>query len=177
MKKNQKMVFIAIYVAMALDLDYVKELLPFLNMPNGGSVNIALIPVVLASFHLGVKEGLVSGLLWWLISSLLGLNSWFLNIPQYIVDYIIPSVIIGASAIFYSKKNVMEVELGILLTMVIRTLCVVISGVYFWADGVAAGSAAAWTVSLTYNLPYSIATCVMLMIVIPLLLKTLKPRM
>lgn len=159
------------YTALALVLDFVKELLPFLNMPQGGSINIALIPVVLASFHLGVKNGLVVGALWWAISSLMGLNSWFISILQYVIDYVIPSIIIGAAAIFYKHKSLLEAELGILLVMLLRTLSVVLSGVYFWPSDAAAGSVAAWSGSLAYNLPYSIATTIMLMVIVPLVLK------
>ena len=167
----------AIYVALALALDYFKEMLPFLNMPQGGSVNIALIPVVLASFHLGWLKGLAVAALWWLISSLMGLNSSFVNVIQYLLDYIIPSLVIGLAAIFYKKHTVLELELGIFLTMLVRTLSILISGVYYWPDGVAAGSWPAWLASFSYNLPYSIATCVMLMIVIPLIMSRLKPQL
>ena len=173
MKKNQKLVFIAVYVALSIALDMIKEMIPFLNMPNGGSINIATIPVVFCSFHLGTAEGLAAGGLWWLITSIMGLNKWYLNIVQYVVDYVLPSVVLGLAAIFYRRKNLVEVEGGIIFMMIIRTLVLVISGVYFWPDEVAAGSSAAWAASLAYNLPYSIATMVMLMIVIPVLLKAL----
>ena len=167
------MIMITIYVAITLVLDFVKEMIPFLNMPQGGSVNIALIPIVLLSFHLGVREGLTAGALWWLISSIMGMNEWFLSVPQYIVDYILPSVVIGAAAIVYRNGKMLEAEAGIFAVMLVRTFLLVLSGVYFWPDGVAAGSAAAWIASLGYNLPYSIATTIMLMFVIPVLLKTL----
>ncbi len=167
------MVFIAMYVALAIALDWVKELIPFLNMPQGGSINIALIPIVIASFHLGWQYGVFAGLLWWAITSLMGLNEWFLNVPQYIVDYILPSTVIGLAGLFYKKGSIVRAEIGIVFAMILRTLSVVISGVYFWPDGVAAGSAAAWTASLAYNLPYSLATMVMLMIIVPVLLRVL----
>ena len=177
MKKNQKLVFIAIYVALAIVLDLVKEMLPFLNMPNGGSINIAVVPIVICAFHMGCPYGLAAGFMWWLISSLMGLNNWFLSIPQYVVDYILPSTIIGLASVFYKKKTIFEIEAGIVVMMIIRTMLLILSGVYFWPDGVAAGSAAAWAASCAYNLPYSIATMIMLMIVVPVLLKSLKSYM
>ena len=174
MNKNiRRMIFIAMYVALSIVLDFIKEGLPFLNMPQGGSINIALIPIVFASFHLGYKDGLITGLLWWLISSLLGLNKYFLNIPQYLLDYVIPSCIIGASSIFYKNKSIFKMEMGILLMMFIRTLSILISGAYFWMDDLAQGSIAAWVASISYNLPYSVATCGMLMLITPILLRTL----
>ena len=72
---------------MALVLDYIKSFIPFLNMPSGGSINIALIPIVICSFHLGYVDAMSCGLLWWLITSVLGLNPYYINLSQYIVDY------------------------------------------------------------------------------------------
>ena len=148
--------------------------MPFLNMPSGGSINIALIPVFVASFHLGVEDGIIIGLLWWLISFALGLNKWFVCLPQYVLDYIIPSGIIGISSIFYKKKNVKEMCFGIVLTMIIRTISIIISGAIYWPGELASGSKAAWVYSLTYNLPYSLATMIMLLITIPTITKSLK---
>ena len=174
--KTKDLVYIGVYVALTLALDFVKEMIPFLNMPQGGSINIALIPVVVASFHLGWKKGLIVATVWYIVSSLLGLNPYFVTVMQYLLDYVIPSIVIGAASIFaFKKRNLATIEAGIVVTMLIRTLCVILSGVYFWfPEGAAAGSAAAWTGSLTYNLPYSIATMVMLMIVVPLIISRIK---
>ena len=172
--KTRKIVFIALYVAIAITLDYIKEFLPFLNMKAGGSINIALIPIVVASFHLGVKNGIITGLMWWLLSFVLGLNKWFICLPQYLLDYIIPSGIIGISSLFYHHKKTREIVFGIILMMFIRTLSIVISGVYYWPGELASGSKAALIYSLSYNLPYSIATCIILAMLVPIILKTLK---
>ena len=175
MNKTQRLVMISIYVALAIALDLVKEFIPFLNMPSGGSINIALIPIVICSFHLGIKEGMIVGTLWFVISSLIGLNKYFVSFGQIIFDYIIPSLIPGISAILYRKKNTIEIELGLLVMMAIRTFSLVLSGAIYWFDeSVASGSYAAWSGSLIYNLPYSLATLLMLLIVVPLLLNSLK---
>ena len=171
MNRTHRMVMISVYVAMALALDYVKSFIPFLNMSSGGSINIALIPIAVCSFHLGCFNGVVAGMLWWLVSSIMGLNPYFLNIVQYAADYIIPSGIVGLSSLFYRKKKIVEAEAGILLMMLIRTFFLVLSGAIFWSDEI---SWASWSYSLTYNLPYSLATCVMLMAVVPLVLRSFK---
>ena len=177
MNKNKKLVLISIYCALAIVLDIIKSFIPFLNMASGGSINIALIPVVICSFHLGVIDGIVCGLLWWLISSILGLNPYYLNTMQYIIDYVLPSGIIGISSIFYFKKNIFEIELGIFVMMFIRTFLLVLSGAIFWPGDVAGNSLAAWPASLAYNVPYSLATLIMLLVIVPLLIKSLKKYM
>lgn len=174
MNKNRRLVFISIYCAIAIVLDYIKAFIPFLNMPAGGSINIALIPIVVCSFHLSMFDGIVAGLLWWLVSSILGLNPYFISIEQYVVDYIIPSGIIGVCSCFYKKKNILEIEIGIIFMMIIRTLCLVISGAIFWPEGVASNSIAAWNASLIYNVPYCVATLIMLLIIIPIVMKSIK---
>ena len=175
MKKTKELVICSIYVAIAVALDIVKEFIPFLNMPSGGSINIALIPIVLCSFHIGIKWGLVSGALWFVVSSIIGLNAYFINIGQIIFDYIIPSMILGLSSLLYKNKKLKEIEIGIFITMLIRTMSIILSGAIYWFDiSTAAGSKEAWIGSLVYNLPYSIATLVMLMILIPILIKQLK---
>ena len=171
MNKNRKLVFISTYLCLALVLDYIKAFIPFLNMPSGGSINIALLPIVIASFDLGVIDGMIIGILWWLVSSVLGLNNMFISISQYVVDYVLPSGIIGVCAIFYKKKNLFEIETGILLMMIIRTGLLVISGAYFWPGSLASGSKAAFIFSLGYNLPYCLFTYIMLAIVSPIIIK------
>lgn len=175
MKKTRLLVLLSCYLSLAVGLDLIKKFIPFLNMPNGGSINIALIPIVFCSFHLGIKYGFITGFLWFVVSSIIGLNSYFISFFQILADYIIPSCIIGLAGIFYKKKNIFEIEIGILLTMLIRTFSICLSGAYFWFDeSLSAGSLNAWIGSLVYNLPYSLLTTLMLLIVIPLLLKYLK---
>ena len=70
--KTREIVLIALFIALAIVLDLIKEMLPFLNMPSGGSINIALIPVVVGSFVLGYKKGIVIGLMWWLLTFVMG---------------------------------------------------------------------------------------------------------
>ena len=89
MNRNRKLILVSMYCCLALVLDCIKTFIPFLNMPTGGSVNIALIPIVICSFHLGIFSGVLCGGLWWLISSLFGLNPYYVSLLQYILDYII----------------------------------------------------------------------------------------
>lgn len=172
--KTKDLVYVGIYVALVQVLDIIKEMIPFLNLPQGGSINIALIPLVVASFHLGYKKGLVVGAIWWLTGTLFGYNEWFLNPMQYLLDYIIPSLIMGLASIFYKKGKKSEIYQGILFTMLIRSLAIILSGVYYWPDGVASGSVAAWIASINYNVPYSIATLLVLMVVVPMIVNRIQ---
>lgn len=176
--KTKDVVNIGLYVALTMVLDIIKENIPFLNLPMGGSINIALIPVVIASLHLGVAKGLIVSLLWLVIGTLVGFNGTYLNVMQWSLDYMIPTLIIGCAGMFYKKRSLLGALGGVIVTMVIRTLSILISGAYYWfPEGEIAGSTLAWIGSCQYNLPYSIATLVVLLIVTPILLSSFKKQL
>ena len=51
--KIRTMAYMALYAALYIVLKYVGNLIPFLDMPNGGSIELELIAVFIASYHLG----------------------------------------------------------------------------------------------------------------------------
>ena len=59
MKNDQikTIAFMAIYMALYVALKMVGNMIPFLQMPNGGSIELELIPLMIASYHLGWKYG------------------------------------------------------------------------------------------------------------------------
>ena len=173
MSKTRRIILISLFAAISVALDIFKEMIPFLNMPSGGSINISLIPLVAASFILGIRDGIFTSLIAFMISTMFGLNNIYISIPQYFFDYILPTLILGLSSIFYKNKKILEMEFGILFVMSIRTFSLVISGMYFWfEESVVAGSFEALVGSLAYNVPYSFITLIVLVIIVPLLVKS-----
>jgi len=168
--KNKDLVYMAVYIALALVLDYVSQLIPFLQMPQGGSINLAVIPVIISSYHLGWKKGLSIGFMWWIVGFLfLGLNRWYLNPMQYLFDYIIPALVLGLACLFHNNY------VGTSVTVAIRFLSTLISGALYWPpEGALAGSQAAWIGSFTYNLYYNLGTLVVALILVPILMKRVK---
>ena len=61
MKKSsvRDLVYIALYAALFVVLDYVTNAVNLFRMPNGGSLAFATVALLLASYHLGVKKGLL----------------------------------------------------------------------------------------------------------------------
>ncbi len=168
------LVLMAFYAALALVLDYVSAMIPFLQMPKGGSINLAVIPVFVASYHLGWKKGAVTGILWWLIGFLMGLNNWFVDPFQYALDYVIPAVICGLAACLPKIGKVSNLYSGVIVMMIFKFLSHVLAGVYYWPpEGAARGSWPAWTYSLGYNLWYNLATLVVALVLVTLLVKKL----
>ena len=162
------------FASISVALDIFKKMIPFLNLPNGGSINISLIPLVISSFILGKKSGVLTALIAFSVSTVFGLNSIYISLPQYFFDYILPTLILGFASIFYKNKKVYEIIFGIIFVMAIRTTSLIISGMYFWFEStVAAGSLEAFIFSFTYNFPYNFLTTLMLLICTPLLVKSI----
>lgn len=173
--KTRKISMIALYSALAVVLGIIEEIIPIFKMPNGGNISLAIIPILICSFHLGWKSGTISGLLWWIIGFITGQDYYMVSLPQIIFDYIIPSVICGMASIVPNIKRLPNYYVGIIVTIIIRFLSFFISGVYFWMpEGEAAGSIAAIIYSFNYNIYYNLATMIVAVIVVPIILKKLK---
>ena len=179
------MTFIALYAALAVVLDVVKEFIPFTSIwANGGSIDISLIALVFASIHLGWKVGVITSLLQFVVSFVFGATKLYFApynvVLGFLCDYILPIVVMGASTILIKENDsektaIIKLEIGIAVCMLIRMLSQVVSGVYCWTDAAEIGSIAAWVASLEYNLGYGIPTMIMLLVVMPILYKAFTP--
>jgi len=99
--KTRTIAYLAMYVALYIVLKWLGNLIPFLNMPNGGSIELELVAVFLASYHLGWKLGLATALLSWLITIILGFGMWLYYPVQIILDYVFPLAICGLSSLLW----------------------------------------------------------------------------
>ncbi len=172
-KKTRELTFMGLYVALYIVLWYAGQFIPFLKMPQGGAIELELTALFVASFHLGWKKGLAVSLLSLLVQVMLGGANWFLNPMQYAMDYILPFSMPGIASRFGRGKY--RYYISVAVAMVLKYLMQVISGACFWPpEGGAAGSAEAWAFAFTYNFWFNLATCIVCMILVPLLLNRLK---
>ena len=70
--QTKLLAYMALYAALYVVLKTVGNFIPFLQMPNGGSIEIELIAVFIASWHLGWSYGIGVALLSWLITFVMG---------------------------------------------------------------------------------------------------------
>lgn len=225
MKKisTKTMAYMALYVALYIVLKYVGNFIPFFVMPNGGSIEIELVAVFIATYQLGFGLGCATAILSMLVSWIFW-QPWYLNPLQLILDYIGPIAVCGLASLLWPFKKLDKVSgivaalilaiatflgiyycfnqtiwaivaaivvaivmfifmykfegtvgyYGIVIAMILKGLQHVISGAYYWAEGMAAGSLEAWAFSVTYNLWYNLVTLVVCIIVVPLLVERLK---
>jgi len=85
---------IAIFSAIALVFDK----LPLFTMPQGGSVSLVMLPILLLSLRHGWLVGILSGLIVGTIQLFYG--GYFLNVFQVFLDYVLSYAGIGIAGLF-----------------------------------------------------------------------------
>lgn len=176
--KTRDLVLIAFYVALTVVLDWINTIIPIIQMPNGGSLELALVALILASYHLGWRKGVIVALLSWFIAFLLGMHTYFLNFAQYQFDYIIPIGVMGLTSIMptFTKNNKINITTSIIFVMVIKYLSHVTSGALFYAvyNDLPNGSLAGWIFSFGYNATYCVPTAICAICLVPILVDRLR---
>lgn len=159
------LVLMAFYVAVFMVLDTFVNTLPLFQMPNGESLGISTIPLLMASYQLGWQKGL--------IVSIVSVFAQFVTGPMYtpdlvgfLLDYFIAFSVYGIACLFPNRGMFYS---GVLITNVIRFISSTLSGCIVWATPV-------WA-SITYNATYMLPTLILGLILVPLLMKALAPAM
>ena len=158
------MMEIAIFGALA----FVLDLLAF-SMPQGGSVSLALIPIVLMAFRRGTLAGVLTGLTMGLLQVVSGRIyivplSFTFAFTQVTLDYIVSFASVGLAGLLRSKylnelrngnkgKMVGAVILGTFIGSFLRYLIHVIVGIWFFGE-FAEGNVVIY--SLIYNATYMV---------------------
>jgi thiamine transporter len=160
------LVQIALYAAIFIVLDLISNMIPFLKMPNGGSIGISVIVLLLASYRLGWKGGLtVVGISLLLMFMTGGVYSQ--NLIDYIYEYIFAFGIYGLAVLVPTFKiKGVSIHWGIYVTNFLRFLIHLSAGVWFWGLN--------WTGSFVYNAPYMLATTIVCALITPVLLNRLR---
>lgn len=163
---------IAIFSAIALVFDK----LPLFTMPQGGSVSLVMLPILLVALRHGLTTGLLTGGIVGTIQLFYG--GYFLNIFQVFLDYALSYAGIGlaglVSPLLRKQKDLKEASLIISLSGLlggsIRLLATFLSGIIFYADYATPGMPV-WLYSFTYNISYILPSTVIACLLLILLFK------
>jgi thiamine transporter len=154
------------YLAMFIVLDYLSNMIGIFKMPQGGTLGLGVIALLLASYDLGWKKGVAVGLMSVLLQWMTG-AMWFLNWFQFILDYLLAFGIYGVASLVPSMKIGKQVVLwGIIVVNLIRLASHTVSGVLFYE--------VTWWGSLAYNSWYMIPTMIVALIVVTMVLPRLR---
>ncbi len=167
MKKNEArtLAIMSIYCALFIIFDRISEALNLFKMASGGKLNFGPIALLICSYHLGWKKGLLVGVTSVFLQLVIGSVSWY-GIASFLLDYLIAYSVYGLASLFPSFGYFYS---GILITSAIRLLSSTLAGIFLWETPF-------WA-SLTYNATYMIPTTVCAFLVVPLLCERLKPLM
>ena len=91
----------AILLSLATVLNYLSKLL-FANMPNGGSVTLAMFPILLYAHRWGVSRGLLMSFAYGILDMLLsGGYAW--GWQSILLDYLLAYTVLGLGGVFRGK--------------------------------------------------------------------------
>lgn len=183
-KRVLLMVEIAIFAALGFVLDFIA-----FRMPQGGSVSLVMIPIVLMAFRRGIGAGVITGLLVGLLQIVTGFISvaplsFGFVVMQVILDYLLAYGVVGLAGMMRGRyleavrerktgKVIAMVALGVLIGSFLRYVIHVITGILFFgmfADG------NVFVYSAVYNATYMIPVAIVAAIVCSLLFIT-APRL
>lgn len=164
--KIRDLVKMALYLALFALLDYVAATSGLLQMPNGGSIGLATITLVIAAYDLGFKKALLLSQLSIIIQTFVSGVPFFVNWVQFMLDYVLA---FGAYAIaanvLTTKFKGFYMSWGLVLANVLRFSFHVMSGIFYWEVPLIP--------SIIYNGPYMLATLVITFIIVGMMLPRL----
>ena len=162
MSKTKDLTFMAMYLALFYVLDLIANQLQLFKMPQGGTLGLGIIALLLASYHLGWKKGTVVALMSVLLQFMTG-QMYIVSPMQFVLEYLLAFGIYGASSLY---PNIRGFYPGIVVTNLLRLGFHTIAGAVYWNTE--------WIPSFTYNAWYMIPTMLVCLVMVPLLHKRIK---
>ena len=158
MSKTRRLTEIAICVAMALICSFFK----IWEMPQGGSVSLAMIPILFISCKNGVVSGVITGMAYGLLAVLI--TGVIYHPASILLDYILAFGILGVSGAF--GKGIKGIVIGSIIGVTGRFLLSSISGVVLFSSYAPQGQNL-WLYSFAYQATYMIpelVICILLLV-------------
>lgn len=165
----------AMLIAMATILSYLK----FYELPQGGSITLEMLPLVVMGLRHGTKWGCLTGFVHGLLQMILGFSNvmycstLLAQIGCILLDYLLAFTVLGLAPAFKSlvKGNPFAgCIVGTVCVGLLRFLCSFLSGWLLWGSYAPEGMGAV-VYSLTYNGSYMIPDIIILAIIIAILYK------
>ncbi len=166
----------AMLIAMATILSYLK----FFELPQGGSITLEMLPLVIMGLRNGPKWGCLTGLVHGFLQMIFGFSNVMYcatlqaQIGCILLDYLIAFTVLGLAPVFakpFGKKRLLGITVGAAAAGFLRFVCSFLSGWLLWGSYAPEGTGAA-VYSLVYNGSYMLPDILILVIIVGLLYKT-----
>jgi len=159
-------------VALATALSYLK----FFELPQGGSVCIGMLPILLFAVRYGVGNGLLAGLAYGILQLIFdGAYAW--GWASMILDYVVAFTVLGFAGVFRGNKG--GVFYGTVLGCILRFIVHFISGITIYriyepTEVFNHAFTNPYLYSLVYNGSYMLIDMVFCLIIFALLYKPMR---
>ena len=145
----------ALFVAIAEVLGFLK----LWHMPEGGSISLMMLPIVIYALRWGVGKGLLAGLVLGILDFMLG-GGIAIGWQSILGDYVVAITALGLAGIGH-KKGLPGVIVGSIVGCLGRFICIWVTGVLLWGeymyDIYGLPMENEWVYSFLYNLPVLIS--------------------
>lgn len=158
-------VLMALYAAMFVVLDYVSNQIGFFRMPNGGTIGLSTVILLVASYQLGYKKGLGVALLT-IPLQFIAAPIYAVNALDFFFEYVLAFAIYGIASVFPIIKWNYPIYTGVIIVNLIRLFIHVFAGVVYWQS--------TWWASLIYNAWYMIPTLLVGLLLTPSIVERIK---
>ena len=171
-KTTRALVEGALMVAAAEALGFIK----IWHMPEGGSVSLMMLPIVLYALRWGMGQGLLAGCALGIIDFMLG-GGIAIGWQSSLGDYVVACTLIGLAGVGHNKPGVGGVVLGSAVGCLGRYAAVWVTGATLWGEymydiyGLPMNNE--WVYSALYNLP-TLVSGVLTTIIAVLLIKPMQ---
>lgn len=177
---NKKRLLMMIEIAIFAAIGFVLDKLSFSLWPQGGSISLVMVPIVLMAFRWGTMAGLVTGLLIGGLQVLIG-GAYVLTPLQGFIDYffaftavglagVMRGMIIAANRRGQTGKMIVAITIGTFIGGLLKYAAHTLAGVVFFAEY--AGKQNVYWYSIVYNGSYMIPAIILTIIVVALLFKS-----
>ncbi|RCW50761.1 MULTISPECIES: energy-coupled thiamine transporter ThiT [unclassified Halanaerobium] len=160
-------------VALAVVLNFLK----LWRMPQGGSVSLEMLPILIIAFRWGAGAGMFSGLVYGLLQLMFG--AYIIHPVQLIMDYPLPYMMLGTAGLFSIRENdtikPLKIFWAVLAAGLLRLLVHILSGVIFFSSYAPKGQNV-WVYSAVYNGSFLIPTIIVTYVVVLIVMKTLEKK-
>lgn len=168
----------ALMIALATVLSYLK----FFELPQGGTISIEMLPLVLMGLRNGPKWGCFTGFVHGLLQMIIGFQNVMYcatllsQIGCILLDYLIAFTVLGVAPIIARlfKNPYVGVTAGAVVAGLLRFGCSFLSGILLYGSYAPEGTPV-WIYSLVYNGSYMIPDILLLAVVI-LILRKVAPK-
>lgn len=156
----------AIFVAIAELLGYLK----LFHMPQGGSISLMMLPIVLYAFRWGLGKGLLAGFVLGILDFMLG-GGIAIGWQSIVGDYLIALTALGLAGVFHGKK--WGLAPAVILGCLGRWVTLWITGAVLWGvymPDVFLGlpMTNVWIYSVLYNIPIALSGVITLVVALVL---------